>query len=82
MSFSVSDALPLSIGSRHDAGAGGQIGLGPEVFCISTTTSEISSLSARSMSPSLSKSSGTAHDGFDGATMSWSKVKCPAPSFT
>jgi hypothetical protein len=82
LSFSVKDDLPASTVVRHVAGAGGQIRLGPLAFCASVTTSAISSLSARSMSPSLSKSSMTAHDGFDGAGMSCPKLKLPLPSFT
>ena len=82
LSFSSKDDLAGWVVVRQLAGAAGQSGLGPLAFCMRTTTSAISSLRARSMSPSLSKSSSTAQDGFDGASMSWLKLKWPAPSLT
>src|SRR5262249_907993 len=62
LSFSWSDDFPAWTVVRQVAGAGGQRAFGPFEFCTRTTTSAISSLSARSMSPSLSKSSSTAQD--------------------
>jgi hypothetical protein len=77
LSFSRKNAFPPTNGSRHVAGDAGQVtgGAGPSSFSISFTVSAISSVSAMSRSPSLSKSRRIEHDGLSVAGSSWSCVK-------
>ena len=83
---------PLAGGVELDDGlvgadrVGAQAGVGSgtlmPTFSWSTTTSPISSVRARSMSPSLSKSSMIAHEGLLRAGNSPTSVKAPVPSFS